>query len=42
MQIRIDMITDIDITEELYKVLEQFNVHNVIISNDVENPEIFI
>lgn len=42
MQIRIDLTSDTDITEELYNVLKQFEVSNVIISNDEDNPEVFV
>ena len=42
MQIRIDLTSDTDITEELYEVLKQFEVSNVIISNDEDNAELFI
>ena len=42
MKIRIDLISDTDITEELYEVLKQFEVSNVIISNDEDNEELFI
>lgn len=42
MQIRIDLISETDITEELYDILKQFDVSNVIINNDIDNPEVFI
>lgn len=42
MQIRIDLTSDTDITEELYNILKQLDVSNVIISNDEDNPEVFI
>ena len=42
MQIRIDLISETDITEELYDILKQFDVNNVIINNDIDNPEVFI
>lgn len=42
MQIRIDLTSEIDITDKLYELLKELDVNNVIISNDVEQPELFI